>query len=72
MKKLLTILSMTCLCLFADEFVESSTEKYDHKRGFCTLSADFEVDLKNLLETRPFLHSWEVSVPTPNGTLTLS
>ena len=25
MKKLLTILSMTCLCLFADEFVESST-----------------------------------------------
>lgn len=57
---------------YDQEFVESSTEKYDHKRGFCTLSAAFEVNLKELLDTRPFLHSWEVTVPTANGTLTLS
>ncbi len=57
---------------YDQEFVEASTEKYDHKRGFCTLSADFQVALKDLLEARPFLHGWEVSVPTENGTLTLS
>ena len=57
---------------YDQEFVEASTERYDHKRGFTTLSADFEVNLKNLLDTRPFLNGWEVSVPTEHGTLTLS
>jgi len=57
---------------YDQEFVESSTEKYDHKRGFCTLSANFEVSLQELLDKRPFIHGWEVSVSTENGTLTLS
>tara|TARA_Y100001970_G_C13781530_1_gene625610 strand:- start:48 stop:521 length:474 start_codon:yes stop_codon:yes gene_type:complete len=57
---------------YDQEFIEYSTEKYDHKRGFCTLSAEFEVQLKNLLASRPILYGWEVSVPTENGTLTLS
>lgn len=53
------------------EVVESSTEKYDHKRGFCTLSADFQVDLDNLLESNPLLSGWTVSVKTDTGTLIL-
>lgn len=57
---------------YDQEFIEHSTEKYDHKRGFCTLSAEFQVELKNLLDARPFIHGWEVSVSTENGTLTLS
>ncbi|MEC7116161.1 MAG: hypothetical protein VXW76_06305 [Actinomycetota bacterium] len=53
------------------DLIDYSTEKYDHKRGFCTLTADVVVPLGTLLETRPFLGSWEVSVPTENGTLVL-
>ena len=56
---------------YDQSFVEASTERYDHKRGFTTLSADFNVNLQNLLETRPFVAGWTVSVPTENGTLTL-
>ncbi len=56
---------------YDQEFVESSTEKYDHKRGFCTLSATFNTTVGNLLSSRPLLIGWNVSVPTENGTLTL-
>tara|TARA_Y100001973_G_C5177828_1_gene323113 strand:+ start:315 stop:788 length:474 start_codon:yes stop_codon:yes gene_type:complete len=54
------------------DLIDYSTEKYDHKRGFCTLTATVNVTVDNLLSTRPFLMGWEVSVPTDNGTLTLN
>lgn len=54
------------------DLIDYSTEKYDHKRGFCTLTATVNVTVDNLLATRPFLMGWEVSVPTENGTLTLN
>mgnify|MGYP001479559145 FL=1 len=54
------------------DLIDYSTEKYDHKRGFCTLTATVNVSVDNLLTTRPFLMGWEVSVPTENGTLTLN
>lgn len=53
------------------EVIESSIEKYDHKRGYCSLTASFEVDLQNLLETQPFISGWTIQVKTPAGTLTL-
>ena len=53
------------------DLIEYTTEKYDHKRGFTTLSAEASVTLDNLLETRPFVSFWNVSVKTPAGTLTL-
>ena len=57
---------------YDQSIIEYSTEKYDHKRGFTTLSADVEVELTNLLENAFWLSSsWEVSVPTESGTLTL-
>ena len=56
---------------YDQEFIEYSTERYDHKRGFCTLSAEFEVKLNHLLDKRPLIYGWEVTVPTENGTLTL-
>lgn len=52
-------------------FIESSTEKYDHKRGFCTLSAEVEVPYGNLSKTQPNLFGWDVVVETPLGTLTI-
>jgi len=53
------------------ELIEYSTEKYDHKRGFCTLTADVNVPVKNLIDSAPYLGAWKVSVRTETGTLTL-
>ncbi len=54
------------------EVVDSSIEKYDHKRGFCTLSVDVYAHLDNLLDSAPYLGAWTVTVETEDGTLTLS
>ena len=51
------------------DLIEHSTEKYDHKRGFCTLTARVEVPLANFVEVNPFVSGWTVPVETNNGTL---
>ena len=53
------------------DFIESSTEKYDHKRGFCTLSAEVEISYGNLVTAQPDIFGWDVVVETPLGTLTV-
>jgi hypothetical protein len=53
------------------DLIEHSTEKYDHKRGFTTLSADVQVSLEEILATQPALYGWDVSVQTAAGILTL-
>tara|TARA_A100001011_G_scaffold246069_1_gene254281 strand:- start:3547 stop:4017 length:471 start_codon:yes stop_codon:yes gene_type:complete len=53
------------------DLIEVSTEKYDHKRGFTTLTADVQVPLTNFVEVKPFVSGWEVSVKTENGLLVL-
>ena len=52
------------------ELIEYSTEKYDHKRGFTTLTAQVDIPVSNFLEVDPFISGWQVSVETDNGTLT--
>jgi hypothetical protein len=52
------------------DFIECSTEKYDHKRGFTTLTAEVQVPAGNLIEQSPFIMGWTASVETENGTLT--
>ena len=54
------------------DMIESSTEKYDYKRGFCTLTATVEVPVSNLVKAAPFLTGWEVSIRTDTGLLTLN
>tara|TARA_B100000287_G_C20239187_1_gene625388 strand:- start:115 stop:591 length:477 start_codon:yes stop_codon:yes gene_type:complete len=55
------------------ELIEYTIEKFDHKRGFCTLTADVNIPLSSLIETNPYISSaWTVTVKTPNGQLTLS
>ena len=52
------------------DLIEYSTEKYDHKRGFCTLTAQVEIPFANFVEVNPFgISGWTVSVETNNGTL---
>jgi hypothetical protein len=53
------------------DLIEHSTEKYDHKRGYCTLTATVKANLDNLLEAQPYLGGWTASVSTVAGTLTL-
>ena len=53
------------------ELIEYSTEKYDHKRGFCTLSAEVEIPYGNLTQAQPDLFGWDVVVETPLGTLNI-
>ena len=52
------------------ELIEYSTEKYDHKRGFTTLTAEVQIPYENFMKVRPFVSGWSVSVETDNGTLT--
>ena len=49
--------------------IEYSTEKYDHKRGFTTLTAQVDIPYANFMEVNPFVSGWKVSVETENGTL---
>ena len=52
------------------DFIESSTEKYDYKRGFCTLTAEVVVPVAQLLELKPYLTGWSASVRSNGGMLT--
>lgn len=53
------------------ELIDYSTEKYDHKRGFTTLTATVKIPVQNFIEVEPFCAGWSVSVDTEDGTLTL-
>jgi hypothetical protein len=57
---------------YDQQFIDSSVRQYDHKRGFCTLESTVTVPLTNLLDTRPLVYGWTVSVDTPDGTLILT
>jgi hypothetical protein len=54
------------------DLLEHSTEAYDYKRGFCTLTADLLVSADELYKNEDMvdLTGWEVSVATSDGTLT--
>jgi hypothetical protein len=52
-------------------WIEHSTEKYDHKRGFTSLSAEFDIPLADLKNDPMPLIGWTASVQTPNGHLTV-
>ena len=53
------------------DVVDYSVEKYDYKRGFCTLSTRLKVPVANLLDVDPFLAGWKVEVQTAAGVLTV-
>jgi len=52
------------------DLIEHSTEKYDHKRGFTTLTAVVEIPVSNFIEVDPLVVGWKASIATENGTLT--
>ena len=56
------------------ELIEESTEKYDHKRGFTTLSTTFKALVEDVTENPAGYESvfsgWKASIGTPMGQLT--
>ena len=54
------------------DLIDYSTEKYDHKRGFCTLEANLKVSAGDLMSSNADVNGWEASVKTEQGTLTIS
>jgi len=53
------------------DIIDTATEKYDHKRGFTTLTATVKVSVQNLISSHPHLGAWGVEVQTENGVLKL-
>ena len=51
-----------------DEFIEFSTEQYDHKRGSCTVSAQFTTTVANLKEGCYSATGWTASFEHSGGT----
>tara|TARA_Y100001973_G_C5034266_1_gene249593 strand:- start:107 stop:571 length:465 start_codon:yes stop_codon:yes gene_type:complete len=52
-------------------WLDYSTEKFDHKRGFTTFTLDFDVKAGDLKDHPHAFIGWTASVRTDNGTLTL-
>ena len=54
-------------------WIETETEQYDYKRGFCTAYAEFTTTVGNLLENMSSFHfgSWTAKVDTKLGSLTI-
>ena len=52
------------------DLIETETKKYDHKRGFTTLTATVEIPAYNFFEVEPMISGWTVSVETDVGTVT--
>jgi len=51
------------------DLIEHSTEAYDYKRGFCTLTADVTVAAQDLIDADVNLTGWTVSFKTKDGVL---
>ena len=54
------------------EVIDYSTEKYDHKRGFTTLTAELYTTVGDIANVSADFPGWKVTVETPAGDLTLS
>ena len=44
------------------DLIDYSTEKYDHKRGACTLAVEAYTTVENLLKIRPNLFGWSAKI----------
>ena len=54
-----------------DEFIEYEVEQYDHKRGKCTVSAEFKTTLENLKKSPNTAAGWTVKVKHGSGTFSV-
>lgn len=57
---------------YDQEFIETDVERYDHKRGYITLTATLKATVGAIVENNVYCGSWKVSVPFQGGTFTLN
>ena len=57
----------------AHGWIETETEQYDYKRGFCTAYVELTTTVGNLVENMPNFHfgGWTAQVSTKLGNLTI-
>jgi hypothetical protein len=55
--------------IYEFDFIDRTIEKYDYKRGFCTLTAEVRIPAGDLMAQDPYLGGWTVSVDTASGTM---
>ena len=51
------------------ELIEHSTEAYDYKRGFCTLTAEVVASAGEIIDSDPELSGWNVSFSVDGTTI---
>ncbi|MBC8409276.1 MAG: hypothetical protein H8E12_11225 [Rhodobacteraceae bacterium] len=56
---------------YDQEFIEKDIEKYDHKRGFITLTATLKTTVGAIIENNVYCTGWKVAVPFQGGTFTI-
>ena len=56
---------------YDQEYIESEVKRYDHKRGYCTLTATLEVTYEELKKAEPYLRGWQIEVDTDDGIFTI-
>ena len=54
---------------FDYDWIETETERLDHKRGFLTARIEFETTIQELLDSEMVLMGWEARINHPHGTL---
>ena len=58
--------------LYDYEWIERSTEHYDHKRGFTTVEARVDTTVEEVLNANPeIVTGWEIEVETALGNTTI-
>ena len=53
------------------DWIEQSTQRFDHKRGWTDLTMELSIPLGDLKDQSFVLSGWEAKVQTPNGYLTV-
>lgn len=56
---------------YDQEFIEKDIERYDHKRGFITLTATLKTTVGAIIENNVYCSGWKVAVPFQGGTFTI-
>jgi hypothetical protein len=56
---------------YDQDYIEKEIKQYDHKRGYCTLTANVNITFAELFNVRPDLSGWQIEVDTDDGILTI-
>ena len=59
-----------------DDYISTSIEQYDHKRGFCTVTATVTTTVQNIIDSAEpgddlAVGGWKASFDSPSGSMTI-